>query len=421
MKKVAGICLLFSLYFLAACILLPAQVPVKDKKIKAKADSLEMLIVRPPKTVVFYVDQSAVAGGTGTALKPFQKITEALLTAKTGGHAVVVKIITGTYREQLEIFNNTSLHGITRSGQPEKALGAIISGSVSNRGAYSLEINNLRIANSEAPGAIIIENSRAKTVLNNVSIDRATRYGIYQRGGTLTINTASVEFTSPGSISADKLLHNRYEAITYGTGIYLKNVVARLSGIRLRSNVQGLIAEGTGSNVDITTLKAEQHTVNAQLKELMLCNVDTIPRGYGCIQANNGSYMKLKKVELLDNDFCGLSIMDGSMVIAEDVTILRTRKVLCAGSFSRGGINASVRSGAYLELTRLELGYADLAGFQLVNARAKFSIGKVHHNLIGVHIKAPPAEFRVEDLMDRVSYENNQRNLDMETLPVPHG
>ncbi len=420
MKRLKYAFLLFPALTVLAGIELPAQVPVKTIKKQLPADSIKMKVMQTKKTGVFYVDQSSPADGDGTALKPFQKISEAMLTARLKGQAVFINIITGTYRENLEVTGNTTLNGITRSGQPEKGMGAILIGSVINRAACILEINNLRIANAAAPGALVIDNSRAKTILNNVSIDRAARYGIYQKGGTLNMNAVSVVYITPGTVSEYERQNNINEVVTYGTGIYLVNVSGLMSAVNLRGNVQGLIADGAATNVRISTMKAERHTVNALLKDRIICSSTSMPNGIACIEVSNGASLELQGIEILDNEFCGLSVRDGARVTGNNVVILRTRKVSCTGGNGRGGINASVRrGGAYLELTRFELGYADLAGLQLVNATAKCSEGKVHHNIIGVHVKEPPPDFKFEDLMDRVIYADNERNLESETLPVP--
>lgn len=419
MKWFTGV---FLLSFIIVVPELSAQEPIIKEEKQARPDTVKKLLIPTKKTSIFYVDQSAPAGGNGTVLQPFQKITTALHAATLRNQPVVVKIITGIYREKLEISNHTSLYGILKSGQPDHALGTILAGSVVNNGPFTVQIDHLRISNSESPGALVVINNRAKTILNHVLIDRATRYGVYQKGGTLNADTASVIYISAGMITNTERQNNIREVVSYGTGIFLSDVTGTLSDVELRSNVQGLVAEGAGTRLQINTLISERHMVNVFLKDYVVCNTFEFNNGLAGIEARNGANLQLQGIKILDNDFCGLSVHDGATVKGTDVTVLRTKNLFCAGNDERGGINVSVRrGGAYLELTQFELGHGDLCGLQLVQAKAKCTNGKIHHHAIGVHVKEPPPDFRYEDLMGGVIYQDNGRNLDAETLPVPHG
>jgi hypothetical protein len=370
------------------------------------------------KPATYYVNQSAATGGNGTPLQPFQKIADALNTAQRNNRAVTVNIHTGIYRENLVITGNTTLHGMTEiatSGQKPKT--AILLGSIQNNNPVTLKIENLQIINAAAPGAVVINNILANTILNNVTISRATRYGIYQRGGTLSIDTATILFTSAGIVPVTGKT-NKEETVCYGTGIFMKNTVAGLANVKLQRNVQGLVADGSSTIVDITNLLAENHTL--AMKEYFLCTANNPANGMAAIEVRNGAILRVQGIKILDNEVRGLSVHNGGRFIGTDVIILRTKSVLCANSQKMGGINIAVnKEGTRLEMTRFEIGYADLCGLQLINAKARLANGNVHHNIIGINIQQQPPDFNFEDLTINVIFKDNERNIDTDILPIP--
>lgn len=370
------------------------------------------------KPATFFVNQSAATGGNGTALEPFQKIADALKTAQRNNQAVTININAGIYRENLVITGNTTLHGMTEiatSGQKSK--NAILLGSIQNNNPVTLKIENLQIVNAAAPGAVVINNILAKTILNNVTISRATRYGIYQRGGTLRIDTATILFTSAGIVPVTGKT-NKEETVCYGTGIFMKNTVASLVNVKLQRNVQGLVADGSNTIVDIKNLLAENHTLD--MKEYFFCTANNPANGMAAIEVRNGAILRVQGIKILDNEVRGLSVHNGGRFIGADVIILRTKSVLCANSQKMGGINIAVsKKGAWLDITRFEIGYADLCGLQLINAKARLADGNVHHNIIGICIRQPPPDFNFEDLTINVIFKDNERKIDADILPVP--
>ena len=119
------------------------------------------------KPVTFYVDRVATAGGDGTLLHPFQKISTALITANNNNQQVIVNIISGSYIENLVITGNTTLIGIIKPGRMIKNPETILVGSVHNNSSSTLKIENLRISNAPAPGAIVVINDKAITILKH--------------------------------------------------------------------------------------------------------------------------------------------------------------------------------------------------------------------------------------------------------------
>jgi hypothetical protein len=370
------------------------------------------------KPATYYVSQSAAAGGNGTPLQPFQKIADALNTAQRSNRGVTVNISTGIYRESLVITGNTTLHGMTEpatSGRKPKT--AILLGSIQNNNPVTLKIENLQIVNAAAPGAVVINNILAKTILNNVTISRATRYGIYQRGGTLRMDTAVILFTSAGIVPVTGKT-NKEETVCYGTGIFIKNTVASLVNVKLQLNVQGLVADGSSTIVDITNLLAENHIL--AMKEYFLCTANNPANGMAAIEVRNGAILRVQGIKILDNEVRGLFVHNGGRFIGTDVIILRTKSVLCANSQKMGGINIAVNNeGARLDITRFEIGYADLCGLQLINAKARLANGNVHHNIIGINIQQQPPDFNFEDLTINVIFKDNERNIDTDILLIP--
>ncbi len=371
------------------------------------------------KTAIFFVNQAAAAGGDGTTLHPFQKIMDALSTAKRNNQAVIVNISTGSYQENLSITGNTTLRGMTKPGSPgKKSTITILLGSITNNNPTELKIEDLHIANAAAPGAVVVNNNEAKTILRNVTISRATRYGIFQRGGTLTVNDATIIFTLPGVIPTTGK-SNIEETVCYGTGIFIKNTIASLVNVQLKRNVQGLMADGANTVVEITNMLAEKNS--PALIDYFYCDSSTIlTNGLAAIEARNGATLRVQGIKIIDNVIRGLSIHDGARFIGTDVIILRTKSVLCANGRNRGGINVTVMNGgAWLELTQFEIGYADLCGLQLINANGRCADGNIHHNVIGVYLRQQPADFNFEAFTTNVTFKDNERILDADHLPVP--
>jgi len=371
------------------------------------------------KPLTFYVDRLAPAGGDGTLLHPFQKISTALITANNNNQQVIVNIISGSYIENLVITGNTTLIGIIKPGRLIKNPETILIGSVLNNTSYPLKIENLHISNAPAPGAIVVINDKARTILKNVTIERANRYGIYQQGGKLIINKGTIVFTSVETIAGYEKKMSK-ELVSYGTGIFIKNAMADLSNIILRSNQQGLVADGDSTNVVVTNMLVERHVISPTIKTGIICKSKRFNIGLSAVEVLNGATMQVQAMQILDNEFCGLYIHDGAKFTGADIIILRTKKIICTDRREWGGINAIVvNGGAYIKLSHFEIGYADLCGLQLINATGNCSDGKVHNNVIGININKLPAGFRYEDLMVNVIFQNNERNLDADILPIP--
>jgi len=366
---------------------------------------------------ILYVDQSARPGGDGTETYPFQRICDALETSKKRKQDVVVEIGTGTYHENLEISNNTIIRKspalLGRKGE------CTLLGYIHNSEAVTLQIEDLHIAGSDPPGAIVINNPGANTILNNVSIDNAKQYGIYQNGGKLTINNSCINSIECGILNETDLINNQEEVISYGTAIYISDAVADLSNLTLEGNAQGVIADGAYTSVQVNTMVAEKHRINPFLKTWLL-NKLQFGNGFSVIEVRNGAHMTLQGVVLRDNEFCGLSVHDGGDVWAGNLTILNTSTVLCSNSEGRGGIGVSVRrGGAFFEFTAFEVGYAELCGLQIVEATAKGNGGKIHHCAIGLSIEQLPPQFNLNVLAGSLIFLDNERNLDADQMPVP--
>jgi len=370
------------------------------------------------KPVTFFVDQSATAGGDGTAVRPFQQISTALAKAKSNNQGVIIQISSGIYTENLMISNHTTLRGIKKPVDAlKKSTTIVVRGSIQNNNPVTLRIEDIQIDNAPLPGAVVVTNATAITILKQVIISRATRYGIYQRGGTLKVTDATILLTVPGIIPVTGKT-NKEETVCYGTGIFIKNTISILTDVKLQRNVQGLVADGSTTVVDISNMLAEQHAIT--MKEYFLCSTKAPENGIAAIEARHGATMRVQGIKILDNEIRGLSVHHGGRFIGNDVIVLRTRSIVCADRRRMGGINISVRNeAAWLELNRFESGYAELCGFQFIDAKGRCTDGSVHHNVIGMNIQRQPADFIYEDLMTSVRFENNERNLDADVLPVP--
>ena len=410
-----------SRFLLLPVLFLFTQVPAQPDK-TTKKQVFPTQVKKPldftGMAINYYVNQSAASGGDGSVQRPFRNIGEALTAAAAKQHPVVVNIGSGTYVENLVISSNTLLRGVASGGRQDKTIGCTLNGTIQNNGPFILELFNLRLSGSSAPGAIVVNNNAATTLLHNITIDHATRYGIFQSGGSLLADTLTVVNTAPGLISLADKQSRTMEVSVYGTAILLNNVQADFSNLTLRGNVKGLMADGSACAVIIRQMLAERNSLNPFLKDLLVCRDYGFSNGLGCIEVVNGAKLQMQSVRILDNDFCGLSVRNGALVSGYDLVILRSNKVLCNGNDEHGGINVSARSGARVDLDQFETGNA-VIGLQLAKATATCANGKVQHNLIGIHVKDPPPGFSFTDLQKNVIFLDNQRNLDAATVPLP--
>jgi hypothetical protein len=188
----------------------------------------------------------------GSPEAPFLTINDALQrAADLRLCGVEVLVANGHYIEDPVISRGTRIRGLDSRDR------VVIVGSIVNHGGYELSVSNLTITSSRVPGAIVVTAPCANTTISGVTIDRAERYGIYQRGGTLTV-------------IASEILRTRAlaDAVSAGTGIYLTGGVQAALGLVIvdGNDSGGLFAEGAQTRVYAAAVAVTGNSINPYLQ-----------------------------------------------------------------------------------------------------------------------------------------------------------
>lgn len=364
----------------------------------------------------YYVDINAKADGNGSKNWPFSKINLALTQNSKQNDECKVIISPGIYIENINISKPTTLIGSKGNNHT-----SIIFGSIQNNTRAPLKIIDLRISNSQDPGAILISNKNANTIIHNVIIDNSNRYGIFQNGGILSISETFIQRIKDGTINKEEEVANLYDEKTFGTAIVLNGVRGNLKNVTLDDNFQGLVVGGL-SNIDIDTLRASCHKTNPKYLNYY-CNSNMALRGSATIEICNGARIEMKNINIYSGEYLGIYIHDHAFVLANNLEVLYTKSLHCQsnGSFddgSKGGSNLIINNFSHLELTNFDIGYAGQCGIQIINSFCKLSYGNVHNNPIGAHIIIDQQNY-FWDLMVDVKWIDNERNFVADSLPKP--
>jgi hypothetical protein len=139
------------------------------------------------------------------------------------------------------------------------------------------------------------------------------------------------------------------------------------------------------------------------------------------------------RVVFARNRDCSVSLFrEGAVAVFEDVTVVDSLPRECDGGTCTGfgaGIGVCSYAGAHLEMTGFLITRSTHSGIQLahgadpsgvsytVGGTADLHDGVVSFNPIGANVQTEG--FDIARLMDGVAYVDNERNLDMDELPVP--
>jgi hypothetical protein len=249
----------------------------------------------------------------------------------------------------------------------------------------------------------------ATTLVRGVLIDRAERYGIFQRGGALSVISSVIRETRAQA-----------DTISAGTGIYLSGGVQAVLGLVSidRGESAALVATGAdtqvyGNGVSVTGTGINPH-FRDQLDDLSYA-------GFAAVEAKNGALLLMEYSHLNDNERSGLLVHDGAQAHFRYAIISFTRTIEEEGLLRPLGGNNVLVVGATLEINNFTLSHAELAGLSALDAYVTLSDGTVSHSEIGVHVDPPddPDYVALACLQDQVSYEHNARTIDSFILPVP--
>jgi hypothetical protein len=140
--------------------------------------------------VVFVNPRAAVLGARdGTEMRPYRTIADAL------GHGedqsacgIEIRLADGLYWEDVALSRHTTIDG-------ESRLGTVLIGSIVNNAGVDLTVRDLSVAAVRGPGGVFADAPCAWTRLTNVLIDSSARFGLYQRGGVLTVSSSVIRNT----------------------------------------------------------------------------------------------------------------------------------------------------------------------------------------------------------------------------------
>jgi hypothetical protein len=393
----------------------------------------------------------------GSPTRPFHTINDALDNADPDeAEAVVIIVRRGTYVEDVEITHHTHIYGED---------GVRLVGSVINNGPYELRLENITIEtrpglDTGSDGGILVDHFCARTILRNVNINDANKYGIHQLGGVIDIRSSAITDT--------KGLPYNIKSIYTGTGIYLgENVIAYMEDVRIyRSYRYGLVQKGgrltlydsnifdtrsqdeltvAGTGIwlsdDVTAVFRSVHIYRSGSSALILEDSgtsldaaalfvrDTYVNHYlwenygsfiGAVYVVSGAELDMGWSVIEDSEVAGLRASGvGTYINFHDGSIRGTVMVPCVVDDEpiSGGINVRSSSNANIELTGFTCNDAEMVGLQLIrDGTMDASIGDVMGNVIGANIQT--AGFDLDRIMDRVRWDNLV-NLDGSALEVP--
>lgn len=363
-------------------------------------------VEKPPcRYTILHVSGAARFQGEaeGSRERPFSTIGEALEYGKNlDVCGIEVWISKGSYDDDLILSRSTRIQGDSKES-------VIIVGSILNYGGYDLSVQDVTIRDTNDHGGIIIDAPCATTFVMRVLIDQVQRYGIYQRGGTLTIIGTEIRETRAEA-----------DSIAAGTGIYLSGGVQAgiLSTDIHRNESAGLIIQGAETRVYAGFVTISENQVNPYFQEQI--NLSSY-FGLGAVQVRQGALLLMEFSHISENYDVGLSIYDNAKSHFRGGTISSTQAVEI-GDDNYGGHNIWVINSD-LQVSNFTISQASLAGVMIVDALVTLSDGTVENNAIGVAIRSldeeNPRIAPLSCLLNHVLYIDNGINLDGSSLPIP--
>jgi hypothetical protein len=337
----------------------------------------------------------------GTPGRPFPSIAAALAAATLDGLcAIELQVRSGAYADDIVIDRPTTIVGESRGG-------VVFDGAtVYNAGPYRLELVRATFDGSSILGALVVDDPCAATIVSEVSIDDAQRFGIWQRGGIL--EAIDLRITDTQGTGGDP---------AYGTAIYLHDgVQATLVTIEvLRSDAGALAAIGAGTDVSLNDGFLESLGVNPFFAADILDG--TVATGLAAVEARDGAILDIEATFLSAGTHFGLWADDGAQVAVEDTTVTGTRTAgIAAGGATIGGHNIVATRAATVDLVNTHSRRAAVVGIAVAGGEIDHESGSVSRCLVGAYVASE--EFDIGRLLG-AAYIDNVRNLDAAALPLP--
>jgi hypothetical protein len=356
--------------------------------------------------LVLHVDRRAVVRGErdGTAGRPFRAIGDALdRAAALDACGVEIRVADGIYAERVVLSRPTIIDGESRDG-------VLIIGSIVNNAGADLAVRDLTIADLTGPGAIVTDAPCATTDIRRVTVDRASGFGIYQRGGALTVLASVVRNTAAEAGSR-----------LAGTGVYLTGGVQGSLGLVELSDhaTSALVASGSETRVYATSIAVSRTGVNPFFAD----EASALGEVPAAVEARDGALLLMEFSSITRSALVGLRVRDGSRAHFRYGQVARTRN---PDVTTANGVAMS--DGSVFELTAFTLTRSAVTGLRVDSAFATATHGEVSWHSIGVLIHGMPApgdpqytlESAVSCLNADVEYAHNEVDLDAGfNLPLP--
>jgi hypothetical protein len=411
------------------------------------------------------------AAPDGSAERPFHTIIQALdRAAELGVCGVEIMVDSGAYTGDLMITRNTRVLG---AGFEH----VTITGSIINNGPYDLTVQDLtltsaagvKVPEAGTEGAVLVNHPCAVTRVVAVEISQASKYGVRQQGGELTLNGVLVDGTiadlnplsDPGHVTGAGVFltdgvnafiefsafvdSERYgirqkggalnlfnvdilgtkaqnELSASGTAIWLSDGVLTVMDVvnMARSESSALIVENTDTDVLARHVAITNTDANPHLWEgfagLGLPGPVHIP----AVWVLQGAFLRMEWSNIRDSELIALLAQDeGTRVEFADGGVSHTTELeIPNGDDMIGGMNIVATDSASIELWDFISELAELAGLQLLNGGTiDAHHGEVSNNHIGANVQ--DLAFDLARIQDFVTYPFNDRTLVSSALPLP--
>ncbi len=329
-------------------------------------------VARPPM-VTYHVSATAGPGGDGTEENPLSSIQEAFESAEAlGAMKVRVVLAFGVYEGDLIITRSTDLIGDENIPK--------IRGTIDGAGL-----------------ALTIE---------NIEIREAQGVGVRQDGGTLEMNNCRIVSTQRSG--ADR---------SSGRGVFLSGGAAALiTRCVFRSNEgQALLLTGEGTRATCSDLQATYNQVHPSSAEYAAENNDV--SGTGCVEASAGAKLQMEDFDILENEYIGVLLLDGSSAHLRYGRIDGTER-----ADDQGGFNLVAFRECAIELQHFVTSNST-AGLHMFHSTLRVIDIELIGNSIGISFQEPPEGYDLGACLyaseNNIWMQDNAINFDGVALSVP--
>jgi nitrous oxidase accessory protein NosD len=314
-------------------------------------------------------------------LDSFPTIAEALSSARAiDAGALEIRLHEGRYRGHISVNKPLTIAGMT--GRQDRT---ILTGSIVNSRGSPL-------------------------VLEDFMLGGSSDCRIVQAGGTLHMRNLVLTETTEHRHAAVPSRADARISVTKGAMVVAKDVLLSMN--------QNPVISVSGQNTRVILS-------GVLMKDNRAPSFDSVSSGdaniFGAIDVAGGATLLIENSLVLDNDFIGVCIHEGSRMHLRSSTVTGTKRV-DTPTGPAGGINIFIRAEAVVELNCFLVSCAQLAGIHINGGYLTAENGQVRDNRVGISVINAPNDSSYDLFkcaVTGVSYYNNERNLDADRLPVP--